>query len=89
MVTSRIWFTAAQKAELWERWKNAPNSPFNLNSDFSSSCGQTEAGVRELDVRERALLRIDLLFPRGLLRDPKSTDHRIYEYAVRSCKVTL
>jgi len=22
MVTSRIWFTAAQKAELWERWKN-------------------------------------------------------------------
>ena len=20
MVTSRIWFTAAQKAELWERW---------------------------------------------------------------------
>jgi hypothetical protein len=21
-VTSRIWFTAAQKAELWERWKN-------------------------------------------------------------------
>jgi hypothetical protein len=21
MVTSRIWFTAAQKAELWERWK--------------------------------------------------------------------
>jgi IS30 family transposase len=21
MVTSRIWFTAAQKSELWERWK--------------------------------------------------------------------
>ena len=21
MVTSRIWFTATQKAELWERWK--------------------------------------------------------------------
>ncbi len=21
MVTSRIWFTAAQKVELWERWK--------------------------------------------------------------------
>ncbi|SDA99485.1 helix-turn-helix domain-containing protein, partial [Mesorhizobium qingshengii] len=21
MVTSRIWFTSAQKAELWERWK--------------------------------------------------------------------
>ena len=22
MVTSRIWFAAAQKAELWERWEN-------------------------------------------------------------------
>src|SRR5260221_11328368 len=22
MVTSRIWFTATQKAELWERWKS-------------------------------------------------------------------
>jgi hypothetical protein len=22
MVTSRIWFTAVQKAELWKRWKN-------------------------------------------------------------------
>jgi hypothetical protein len=22
MVTSRIWFTAKQKSELWERWKN-------------------------------------------------------------------
>src|SRR5262245_58957998 len=22
MVTSRIWFTAEQKGELWERWKN-------------------------------------------------------------------
>ena len=22
MVASRIWFTAAQKAELWERWKS-------------------------------------------------------------------
>ena len=22
MVTSRIWFTAKQKAELWERWKS-------------------------------------------------------------------
>ena len=26
MVTSRIWFTAAQKAELWERWKNGQAS---------------------------------------------------------------
>ena len=26
MVTSRIWFTAAQKAELWERWKSGQSA---------------------------------------------------------------
>ena len=26
MATSRIWFTAAQKAELWERWKNGQSA---------------------------------------------------------------
>ena len=26
MVTSRIWLTAAQKAELWERWKNGQSA---------------------------------------------------------------
>jgi hypothetical protein len=26
MVTSRIWFTAAQKAELWERWNNGQSA---------------------------------------------------------------
>src|SRR6202161_4793246 len=26
MVTSRIWFTATQKAELWERWKNGQSA---------------------------------------------------------------
>ena len=26
MVTSRIWFTAAQKAELWNRWKNGQSA---------------------------------------------------------------
>jgi hypothetical protein len=26
MVTSRIWFTAAQKAEMWERWKNGQSA---------------------------------------------------------------
>jgi hypothetical protein len=26
MVTSRIWFTAAQKAELWERWRNGQSA---------------------------------------------------------------
>jgi hypothetical protein len=34
MVTSRIWFTAAQKAELWERWKNG-------QSAAASDLGQT------------------------------------------------
>jgi IS30 family transposase len=27
MVTSRIWFTSAQKAELWEQWKNGLSVP--------------------------------------------------------------
>jgi transposase, IS30 family len=26
MVTSRIWFTAAQKVELWQRWKNGQSA---------------------------------------------------------------
>lgn len=26
MVTSRIWFTAAQKAELWERWRSGSSA---------------------------------------------------------------
>ena len=26
MVTSRIWFTAAQKSELWERWKSGQSA---------------------------------------------------------------
>ena len=26
MVTSRVWLTAAQKAELWERWKNGQSA---------------------------------------------------------------
>ncbi len=26
MVTSRFWFTAAQKAEVWERWKNGQSA---------------------------------------------------------------
>jgi hypothetical protein len=26
MVTSRIWFTAAWKGELWERWKNGQSA---------------------------------------------------------------
>ena len=26
MVTSRIWFTAAEKAELWERWKRGSSA---------------------------------------------------------------
>src|SRR5258707_7806738 len=26
MVTSRIWFTAAQKAELWDRWRSGSSA---------------------------------------------------------------
>ena len=26
MLTSRIWFTAQQKAELWERWRNGQSA---------------------------------------------------------------
>ena len=26
MVTSRIWFTAQQKADLWERWRNGQSA---------------------------------------------------------------
>ncbi len=26
MATSRIWFTAAQKAELWERWRKGQSA---------------------------------------------------------------
>jgi hypothetical protein len=33
MVTSRIWFTAAQKAELWERWKNGQSAAAHVVSD--------------------------------------------------------
>jgi len=32
MVTSRIRFTAAQKAELWERWKNGQSRRIILAS---------------------------------------------------------
>ena len=49
MVTSRIWFTAAQKAELWERWKQGQSI---------SSIG-TGAGAKEQDGRpaDRVLAR--------------------------------
>jgi hypothetical protein len=37
MVTSRIWFTAAQKAELWERWKSRRISRERVLSAFCRS----------------------------------------------------
>ena len=46
MVTPRIWFTAAQKAELWERWKN----------------GQSAAAIsRALERRNKTIERIVVL----------------------------
>lgn len=32
MVTSRIWFTAAQKTELWERWRQGLNAKRRLRA---------------------------------------------------------
>ena len=37
MVTSRIWFTAAQKAELWERWKNGQSAILNPRAGIPSA----------------------------------------------------
>ena len=42
MVTSRIWFTAAQKAELWERWKNG-------QSAAASGAGYRKSVIRAQD----------------------------------------
>ena len=41
MVTSRIWFTAAQKAELWERWKNGQSA-----AAISAGAGKEEQDRR-------------------------------------------
>ena len=57
MVTSRISFTAAQKAELWERWKN----------------GQSAAAIsaKALEQRkQKAALRESSFALRGLARAP-------------------
>jgi len=44
MVTSRIWFTAAQKAELWERWKNGQSA-----AAISRGAGKEEQDRRWAD----------------------------------------
>ena len=36
MGRTRIWFTAAQKAELWERWKNGQSSCRPLGESWTS-----------------------------------------------------
>ena len=53
MVTSRIWFTAKQKAELWERWKN----------------GQSVLAIsRALERRNKSGVQRSWLSMEGLLR---------------------
>jgi DNA-binding CsgD family transcriptional regulator len=44
MVTSRIWFTAAQKAELWERWKEGQS----LSSISRALVRRSKGGVRRI-----------------------------------------
>ena len=52
MVTSRIWFTAAQKGELWERWKNGQSA-----AAISRALEKNKTGVEQIVVlhgRDRA-----------------------------------
>ena len=44
MGTSRIWFTAKQKAELWERWKNGQSAVGHL-----AGAGKEEQDRRSAD----------------------------------------
>ena len=44
MVTSRIWFTSAQKAELWERWKQGQS----ISSISRSLDRRTKGGVQRI-----------------------------------------
>lgn len=34
-MTSRLRFTAAQKAELWERWKNGKHHSFDVDGGYA------------------------------------------------------
>jgi phosphatidylserine/phosphatidylglycerophosphate/cardiolipin synthase-like enzyme len=53
MVTSRIWFSAAQKAELWDRWRS----------------GSSAAAIsRALDRRNKTGVQLRAALPVGLLR---------------------
>lgn len=65
MVTSRIWFTSAQKAELWERWKRGQSI-----SSISRALGRrNKTGVQRIvslhggiapSARRRAALTLGL-----------------------------
>src|SRR4030095_4488037 len=56
MVTSRIWFTAEQKAELWERWRK----------------GQSAAAIsRALERRNKTGVQAIVAFHRALAPPPR------------------
>ena len=73
METSRIWFTAAQKAELWERWKNGQSA-----AAISRALERkNKTGVERIVVlhggivpapRRRALAALRLVAPRNAKR---------------------
>lgn len=44
MVTSRVWFTAEQKAELWERWKQGQS----ISSISRALERRTKGGVQRI-----------------------------------------
>jgi hypothetical protein len=44
MVTSRIWFTSAQKTELWERWKEGRS----ISSISRALERRSKGGVRRI-----------------------------------------
>jgi hypothetical protein len=45
MVTSRIWFTAAQKAELWEQWKNGQSAAAQSRDEYEVCFGPMGDGA--------------------------------------------
>lgn len=74
MVTSRIWFTSAQKAELWERWKRGQS----ISSISRALDRRNKTGVQRIvslrggiapSARRRAALALGLAEREEISRD--------------------
>ena len=74
MVTSRIWFTSAQKAELWGRWKQGQS----ISSISRALDRRNKTGVQRIvslqggfapSARRRAVSALGLAARRDLSRD--------------------